>query len=441
MSILIPQLTVAGIWGIPVLGFAILVGAIFRCAVYYDPREPQTEQTRKSAGYVASGLLCYLLVWSSLDHIFQKGQHVAALVGSTLGCLTILYGLTLAEFLWVTKQTPGMVFPSIFELKRVIFPCISTLYLLACLFRDMEGIKTGVKPVVIFFAYANCVSFAAVFCGVYREERVFASNGTIHERLATWLRSKIEPGELLSTVQTVLTTMFYIMLICQSASDIPSKNSPIFKGLFAGIAAITCYIATHYDPRKPPETSKLARRIIGIFTHFGTATYFEWYVQNINQKTNPWNIEVHSVTMMAMIAIRAIIFIWLFSGEMSLDMMRQKILLIFWHIFMYSMSSMGFVLVTILNLSFLWQVIAFTVSSVWYYYTSLFMILVISGKYREVVRQVPPPLVQQPPEIVVDQGEHHSPPFNRRQVFVNVQELPEIVVDQGEHHSQVSVNV
>jgi hypothetical protein len=416
-SCLIPQLTIAGIWGIPVLGFALLVAAIFRCAVYYDPREPQTEQTRKSAGYVASGLLCYLLVWSSLDHIFQKGQHVAALVGSTLGCLTILCALTLAEFLWVTKQTPGMVFPSIFELKRVIFPCISTLYLLACLFRDMEGIKTGVKPIVIFFAYANCVSFAAVFCGVYREQRVFASNGTIAERLATWLRSKIEPGELLSTLQSVFTIVFYIMLILQSASVTPTKNSPIFKGLFAGIAAISCYIATRYDPRKPPETSNLARRVIAVSFYLTTAIYFEWYVKKINDQTNPWNIEVHSVTMMALIAIRAIIFIWFISGEMSLDMMRQKILMIFWHILIYSMSSMGYVLITILNLSFLWQIIAFTVSSVWYYYTSLFIILVIAGKYREVVRQVPPPPLEQQFEVVVDVNQNNSAAESN---FVNV---------------------
>jgi hypothetical protein len=411
-SCLIPELTiVGGIWGIPVLGFALLVGVVFRVAVYYDPREPQSPESRKYAAYVAASLLCYLVAWSSLDLMFPKGQHIAAFIASILGVLTILGILTLSEYELV-MQTTGNRFPVIFEIKRFVFFNSSSIYLLACVF-SIDELRNVVKPIVIFFAYANCVSFAAVYCGIYRERRVFASNGTIAERLATWLRSKIEPGELLSTLQTVLTIMFYIMLIGQSASDAPSKNSPIFKGLFAGIAAISCYIATHYDPRKPPETSKLARRMIGVSFYLTTAIYFEWYVQNINQKTNPWNIEVHSVTMIALIAIRAIICIWLFSGEMSLDIMRQKIILIFFHMVMYSMSNMGFVLITILNLSFFWKVIAFTVSSIWYYYTSLFIILVIAGKYREVVRQVPPPLVQQPLEVVVDQGE-------RRQDSVNV---------------------
>ena len=43
-SCLIPELTVAGIWCIPVLGFALLVGAIFRIAIYYDPRAPQSPE-------------------------------------------------------------------------------------------------------------------------------------------------------------------------------------------------------------------------------------------------------------------------------------------------------------------------------------------------------------------------------------------------------------
>ena len=441
MTVLIPQLTIAGIWFIPVLGFALLVGAIFRCAVYYDPREDQNDRAKKYAGLVASGYLCHHLIWSSLDYVLQKGQHPAWVAMFIIAGLLNIAALTVTESEWITQERQsGGEYPIMFYLQKLFLVGSSILLLLGNLTYS-DGFIQIMKPIVMLAVYTNCVYVTAIFSGVYREERFFASNGTIAERLATWLRSKIEPGELLSTLQTVLTILFYIMLIGQSATVTPSKNSPIFKGLFAGIATISCYIATRYDPRKPPETSNLARRVIAVSFYYSTAIYFEWYVQNINQRTNPWNIEVHSVTMMALIAIRAIIFIWFISGEMSLDMMRQKILIIFWHILMLSMSSMAFVLMTILNLSFFWQVIAFTVSSVWYYYTSLFMIFGIAGKYREVVRQVPPPLVQHPLEVVVDQGENHSPPFNRRQVFVNVQELHEIVVDQGENHSQVFVNV
>jgi hypothetical protein len=413
MTVLIPQLTIAGIWGIPVLVFALLVGAIFRCAVYYDPREGQTDRAKKYAALVASGYFCHHAMWSSLDYVIQKGQHPAWVAIFIIAGAVNIAALTITECEWITQERQrGGEYPVVFYLQK-LFVVGSSIVLLMGNLTHSDGLIRIMKPIVMLAVYTNCVYVAAVYCGVYRERRIFASNGTIAERLATWLRSKIEPGELLSTLYFLLTIVFYIMLIVQSASPTPSKNSPIFKGLFAGIAAISCYIATRYDPRKPPETSNLARRVIGVSFYLTTAIYFEWYVQKINDRANPWNIEVHSVTMMSLIAIRAISFIWFISGEMSLDMMRQKILIIFWHILMYTMSSMGYVLMTIMYLSFLWQVIAFTVSSIWYYYTSLFMMLVISGKYREVVRQVPPPLVQQPHEVVVDQGE-------RRQDSVNV---------------------
>ena len=84
-SCLIPELTVAGIWCIPVLGFALLVGAIFRIAIYYDPRAPQSPEARGYAGYVALALLAYLLAWSSLTIIFTKGQHIALIIANHFG--------------------------------------------------------------------------------------------------------------------------------------------------------------------------------------------------------------------------------------------------------------------------------------------------------------------------------------------------------------------
>ena len=97
-SCLIPELTiVGGIWGIPVLGFALLVGVIFRIAVYYDPRVEQPPDAKKYAGYVAGVFLGYLVVFSCMGLMFQKGQHVAAILGTIFGIVALLSVLQLTD--------------------------------------------------------------------------------------------------------------------------------------------------------------------------------------------------------------------------------------------------------------------------------------------------------------------------------------------------------
>lgn len=398
-SCLIPELTVAGIWGIPVLGFALLVGAIFRIAVYYDPRVPHHQDQSKPAFYVAVCLLCYLIAWSSLDLIFQKEQHVAAIVGSTIGALTILGLQSWTEYHWMVHQTAEMTFPTIFELKRFFSFNSASLYLIACIF-GMEGLKNGVRPIVIFFAYSNWITLAAVYYGIYRETNGFASNGTIRERLATWIRSKMQPGSLLSSLKVILTVLFFTTVMIEALCQMPSKYIPIGKGLFAGVAAVSFYTATRYDPRKPPETSRLLGRVIGVFAHFGIQIYFEWYVQNINRKSNAYAFEVHSVTLLTIFLLVELLIMGVIFAEIAPEQFRRQYLFVVFHVLMYIMSTVLFLLFHIAEKHLFWKTAMLALSTMWYYYTTLDLIAAIAGKYREVARQVPP--VQAPPEVRVE---------------------------------------
>jgi hypothetical protein len=399
-SCLIPELTiVGGIWGIPVLGFALLVGVIFRIGVYYDPRVEQPPNARKYTAYVAGTLLTYLAVFSCLELMFQKGQHIAARIAASFGVITLMSFLASSDGAWVRKQTPQ--YPTFCQLRQVILFVSSILLMIANLAGE-KGLIDVVKPIVIFFAYSNCVHFAAVYCGVFRDSSVFESNGSIAERLREWIRSKTQPGKLFLSIQTILTILFFIWLIIEAVCQVPARYALVSKGLFAVVAAVSFYIGTRYDPRKPPETSRLVGRVIGVFTHFTVVIYLEWYMQNINQKTDPYVFEVHSVTILALVIFRPITNLLMVIGEMPFTMLRLKFRINFFHVTIYTLSTVAYLLFHIVNMTSVWKIVALSFSNIWYYFTTMYIIAIIAGKYRESVRQEHP--VQVLPQVRIGGG-------------------------------------
>ena len=402
-SCLVPELTVMGIWGIPVLGFALLVGVIFRIAVYYDPREVQSDEARKAAYYVAGCLLCYLLFWSSLDRIFQKKQHFSVVIASAIGALTIMAFLTLSSYhliVHTTTQTGRL------KIIGFLFFNASSVSLVATM-ADIEFLRNGVKPIVIFFAYANWVLLAAVYSGIYREPNVFASNDTLSERLATWMRSKTQPGELLSSLQTLFTMIFFVMLMTQIVTAVPSSYSPIFKGIFPGVVANSFYVATHFDPRKLHHYT-LYHVLIGAFVFFGVEMYFEWYMLSINEKTGDSELNMHSAALMVVVCVRAVFFIICVFEHMMVDLNtfdRRKIFLNVFHIFMHFLSALLFVTFTAFRLSSALKIVTITLNTIWYHYVFVSISAMLAGKYGEAVRQEPPPIVQISLEIRVTNGD------------------------------------
>lgn len=418
-SCLIPELTIIGeIWGIPVLGFALLIAVIFRIAVYYDPRVEQSPDARKYAGYVAGFFLGYLAIFSSLGLIFQKGQHIAAILGTIFGILVLLSGLAFTGYIWVTKQRPE--YTTICELRRFLLFNSSTLLVIAY-FTSQEGLINVMKPFVIFFAYTNCVYFAAVYCGIFRDPAIFESNGTVTERLREWIRSKTQPGELLSTVKNLLIAAFFGWLFIEAFSEIPARFSLVSKGIFAALTTVSFYCATMYDPRKPPETSKLVRRVLAVSAYFAIESYYDWYVQNKSHS--------HFVVVLNMILLRFLLSFWLMTGEMSPEIFHKKLLPIAIPLGIYTISAVLFLVLNMANMSLELQNAALTICKTLYYYNTIYVIAVISGMYRDDVRQAPPAQVQPEVRVVVphvsqnpEQSsiELQSPPFNRRQSGVVV---------------------
>ena len=392
-SCLIPELTVMGIWGIPVLGFALIVSVIFRIGVYYDPRQMSPERTKKNAVYLAASLLCHLGLWSSLDQIFVEGRSLSAILCTIIGGLTTIVTVNIADAAWLARLIPTNVVPLVCQIRAIVFSIASIIQLVGYL-AGKQDLVLQLKPVVIFFAYANWVHFAAIYAGILQPQEVFASNGTIAERLKAWIRSKTQPGVLFSTVQTLLTTLFFSWLVLEAFCDIPARFSPISKGIFAAITAVSFYVATVYDPRKPPETSKLWLRILGGLVHFAIAAYYDWYVYTKDYR--------HFVTLITICLLRFGLLFGLMTQEMRQEVFQQNLIVIAFHLAMYTLSSVMFLLLNILSMSAIVQTVALTFSNVWFYYITIYIFAVIAGKYREVVRHVHP--VQMPLEVLVDQS-------------------------------------
>jgi hypothetical protein len=398
-SCLIPELTiVGGIWGIPVLGFALLVAAIFRIAVYYDPREPQSPNAKKYAGYVAGSYLGYLAVFSCMGVILQRGQHIAASLVTIFGVLVLLSVLAFTDYVWVTKQTPE--YPTVCQMRLFFLVNSSTLLVIAY-FTGHEGFINVMKPFGIFFAYTNCVYFAAVFCGIFRSRMPYASNGTIAERFKYWARSITErirgwlhltilPGNLLVTIEAVFSLVFIVWMIIETGCEIPVKFRLIPKAIFTVIIAIAFYKACQHDPRKPPENVSLVIRVLTLFAHFAISVYLEVYVEFFRKGDDSATFTVHLISLALLIFLRATLIYWCLMKEFEITLLcDSRLFVIIFHISINTIASMCYIYTTMYNKKEDIFFAAQFFSNNWFYVTTLMIVSIIAGKHRPVVRLLP----------------------------------------------------
>jgi hypothetical protein len=400
-SCLIPQLTVAGIWGIPVLGFALFVGVVFRVAVYYDPREPQTQAAKRYATCVAVILIAYVAVFSNIEKMFQKGQHVAAILGTIFGIVSLLSAHALTEYMWVTSQTREGSFPIICTIRRFLVFIPSIVFVIASFAGD-EGLAKVMKPIVIFIGYTHAVFFSAVYCGIFRLRIPYAPNETIAERLETWLRSIAErirgwlhsttrPGNLLVTIEAVFSLVFIGWIFIEAGCEIPVKFRLIPKAIFTVIVAITFYKAGDYDPRKPPEEVSLVTRVLTLFAHFAISVYLEVYVEFFRKGDDSATFTVHLVSLALLIFLRTLVIYWCLMNEYeNAHLCNSRLFVIVIHNSVYTIASLCYVYATMYNRTSegFFAARAFTHS--WFYVTTLMIVSIIAGKHRPVVRQEPP---------------------------------------------------
>jgi hypothetical protein len=403
-SCLIPELTVMGIWGFPVLGFALIVGVIFRIAVYYDPRQMSPERTKKNAGYFAISLLCHLGLWSTLDRIFVEGRSSSAILCTIIGGLIISVTINIAESAWLVKMVPGgNTVPIICQIRAVVFYVASIVQLIGYL-ADKQDLILHLKPVVIFFAYANWVYFAAIYSGILHPQDVFASNGSIAERVKAWFRSIIEQGDVFFIIDIASLSLSMLMHVFVVVGDIPTKFHLLPKAFFAIVVGIMCYIASRCDPRKPPECSNCANRVVSLFVIFAVEIYLGLYMEFIIPKDDPYAFEVHSVTLIALLIVRVLLTIHLIFREIAVENRRmRKVIMNIVYTALYTLACVYFVLMNIVGPKFsLEYEVGRILASTFYYIATMSILTVIAGKYRKAVKLVSPTLVQAPPVIVVD---------------------------------------
>ena len=414
MSSLIPELTVMGIWGIPALGFVLLVGAIFRVAFYYHPREMQGELAKKYASFVAAGFLCHHLMWSSFDYVLQKGQHPAWIAISVIAGIANIAALTITESEWIILQTQGGEYPILCHVRRFIFVNSSILLLIGNLTHS-DGLIRIMKPIVMLVVYTNYVYFAAVYYGVFRPQTNRAWNGSITERLSAWIRFRVEPGRLFITIQIILTVIVFAYLIMESICEVPQKIRLIAKAIFVVTVALTFYAARIYDPRKPPETSTRFVRVIAFFLQFSVAIYTSVYIMFIHQNSDLYAFEVHSIILVVLFLLRAVVTVLMIFEETDIaNIIPRKMALNILHIGLYGMSSVFYVLMNIVKKDSTEYVIGQALENTFFYLSTLSILAIVSGKYRDVVvRQVQIQLeicVEQPPPV------EQNAPLNLRQV-------------------------
>ena len=383
-SCLIPELTVMGIWGIPVLGFALIVGVIFRIAVYYDPR---VSNPQKHAYWVAGGYLFHLLMWSSFDRIFVD-KTFATMFGTFFGAFVLLNSLSIAEHLWVTSQTHGGVYPTFFEMRRFFFFMSSIVYAIGYL-ANSDSIITVTKPIVIFFTYANWVHFAAIYSGILHPQYVFASNGTIAERLKAWIRSIAQQSEIFFTVEIACLVLMMILQIIVVVGDVPTRFHLLPKAIFAILAGLSYNTAGRIDPRKPPESSNCANRVVSLFIHFSVEIYLSIYMEFILSKDDPYAFEVHSVTLITLLLLRVVLTVLLIFREIDVaNRISRKVIMFFVCIAMYTISSVYFVLMNVIRSRYsIEYLVGQTLEHTFYYIATMSVLAIIAGKYREAVRR------------------------------------------------------
>jgi hypothetical protein len=264
------------------------------------------------------------------------------------------------------------------------------------------------------------VYFAAVHYGIFRQRAIRAWNGSITELLRAWVRLQICPGRLFITVQIMWTAMIFTYLICESICQIPQKIRLIPKALFVVTVSLSYVAARMYDPRKPPETSTLVNRLSALFVHFSVAIYLEVYVEYIHQKSSPYVFENHSVSLIVLLLLRALVTLYAIFHEIDdANRVPRKLIIHFLHIGLYAVSSVFFVLMNILSKKTDAEyVVAQACANSYFYLSTLSILAIIAGKYRDVVRQVPLMQAQPPLEIRVEQPLVDLP-FNRRQIVSN----------------------
>ena len=165
----IPELSIEGIWGLPVLGFALIIGVMFRIGVLFDPRKSYNGEDNVLKLYVLLSIVIHLISMSMLDY---KNIHLLPI---SMKVITVIIDFALiffcyyVDFAWVLSQTQNLRAPSLFAIRRAFIFNASIFTIVALLIEGLTFLKMIYQPILIFNCYFNWVYFAAICSGIFRE--------------------------------------------------------------------------------------------------------------------------------------------------------------------------------------------------------------------------------------------------------------------------------
>jgi hypothetical protein len=397
-SCLIPQLTVARIWGIPVLGFALIVGAIFRGVV---PAESMGDAT-----LVLLIHLCMFMGLSTLDLTMNGEVPIGIKLMTIIVYVGILVWTMYVDHAWITEKSLNGTYHWFCAARRVVV-MISSAFLLLAYIAEIEELKVIMKPIVVFCAYTTPVYIFAIHCGILRQE----GGGQVgwwsiqFNRLRTLLSVSLQPGVLLKTVTIYLVTF---QVFCTGLTVLyPVKylisNWIIPQFVYASVCGLAFYVASKYDPRKPPANNDTQkhRRHFGILFHFLLIAVLDWALNIRVKKLEEANLVQYLLAVnIALIARFCAVTIFVIDKEIRRSYMLGCTIS-FWCQLLHFIITFAMLLLHSAAPDTVYEhIFVFLMKEI----SNVCMLSIaygIAGGHREQVRAVPPPLVQIPPVAAV----------------------------------------
>jgi hypothetical protein len=249
-----------GVWSFSVIGYAIFVGLLFQVAKKYDARvQPASWRLHQ-----ISALLLYIeIVLVATLHIYISYVVAQALFLTLFGITVFLDCFVTHRLLvqngvsWSTRRLICVIC-----YLRIVFWVVSTPIYFAFL---NEG---KISEVALYFvalaSYTNCLHFIANWYGILRPETLYASNGSLFERFKAFIASCFEKFEIESirfVFDMVLNLLLVVyILICELYLRISETYWLISHAVFALLCFAVTRFINRYDPRKPPDADFLIVR-------------------------------------------------------------------------------------------------------------------------------------------------------------------------------------
>lgn len=411
-----------GVWGVSVVGYAFLVGLLFQLAKPYDARVPPVSWRLH---YIAA-LVCsteIILVATLQLYISFVIPTVFVVLFGVLMCIDCLVTHAILAEVGIRWDSEPIIYFGCF-LRNVVWVAFAPIYFFR--FNEQSTLFEVTRFFVTFICYTNCIHFVASCYGILRETTVSSSNGSLVERFVYFV-SKVYQKLLhyctkRDCVDLLLTLMLLIFLMIEvnlKLIDIAEAYWLVQYVVYGAICvASICYL-NKTDPRKPPEVELQRLRKHRLRAFFMTVLF----ILALVGLRSPFLVTTLEMKVAFGFTISAIVVVR-FCVMISLQQIEMPYQVYFSTISWWDKSIEFFIMLVACSMTTINVVpgMEFAERQLFRALRLLIMlnllqsIHLVSGKYREQVRQEPPQIViAVPPPAVIDPAIQYAP-FQRRAI-------------------------